>query len=643
MHIQQATACESIQFVAGLALRSNTSGSEVVVSYGINDCESDLLPLAVSQVLAMLRPLTSVRALDSDTGAMDVQTGRNHAEDGYGPDGYGPYGVGLSDPRDNFLEPGSPKQNPESPEVMRLKEQVRELQTQLEAKESQNQELMTIAGHVRQQEAARKHAEEKLKMAQEAAEAEAAKTPKLFHMVCQVDREVAARRDAEKRMESASASARQAVAKASEEVLAATARAAEAEERAKLIQDERRQLEVRLTEKEAQLAPLRAQLAKASQAASENQILSNSLQEQLAVVVKTSESRAANCADAKARASRAEQQATYAREESEAFSARVAEMEKERDDLNHQLEVARKDYGELQKAQLESRRADLIKASLICCQANRNKEIVDQLRGDIQSMENEISELHDQLKAAKADTADWCERAMVAADQLAQGEGKASSTFLRKFPAAQAVAVLFKHLLSQADETLEGAVKQRLFLHGQYLSRHELNQFLTDFAGFRQLELSVVSQALFGVLDLEREGQVPQDLLMERMLEPPSMKDVWLADLPSLWPGRDTVVQYARRSGAWSLPSPHRLSRSSMSRPRNSRPGSACTAPGTISGRRPSNVSASLPVPKAPAAIKRPSTACSRSRRDQEGLPHRKDRRSSAPEGQEAEAATARA
>jgi len=569
---------------------------------------------------------------------MDVQTGRNHAEDGYGP-----YGVGLSDPRDNFLEPGSPKQNPESPEVMRLKEQVRELQIQLEAKESQNQELMTIAGHVRQQEAARKHAEEKLKMAQEAAEAEAAEKDRryseLFHMVCQVDREVAARRDAEKRMESASASARQAVAKASEEALAATARAAEAEERAKLIQDERRQLEVRLTEKEAQLAPLRAQLAKASQAASENQILSNSLQEQLAVVVKTSESRAANCADAKARASRAEQQATYAREESEAFSARVAEMEKERDDLNHQLEVARKDYGELQKAYDEA-------GGVLCerfGEANRNKEIVDQLRGDIQSMENEISELHDQLKAAKADTADWCERAMVAADQLAQGEGKASSTFLRKFPAAQAVAVLFKHLLSQADETLEGAVKQRLFLHGQYLSRHELNQFLTDFAGFRQLELSVVSQALFGVLDLEREGQVPQDLLMERMLEPPSMKDVWLADLPSLWPGRDTVVQYARRSGAWSLPSPHRLSRSSMSRPRNSRPGSACTAPGTISGRRPSNVSASLPVPKAPAAIKRPSTACSRSRRDQEGLPHRKDRRSSAPERQEAEAATARA
>ena len=29
---------------------------------------------------------------------------------------------------------------------------------------------------------------------------------------------------------------------------------------------------------------------------------------------------------------------------------------------------------------------------------------------------------------------------------------------------------------------------------------------------WRHLELNVVSQAVFGVLDLEREGQVPQDL-----------------------------------------------------------------------------------------------------------------------------------
>ena len=54
---------------------------------------------------------------------------------------------------------------------------------------------------------------------------------------------------------------------------------------------------------------------------------------------------------------------------------------------------------------------------------------------------------------------------------------------------------------------------------------------------WRHLELNVVSQAVFGVLDLEREGQVPQDphskawntccrqdLLLQRLLEPPSMK-----------------------------------------------------------------------------------------------------------------------
>ncbi|CAL1140678.1 unnamed protein product [Cladocopium goreaui] len=550
-------------------------------------------------------------------------TGRNDTEDPV-PDVLGDGSVHEQVPAFSRGESTKPEA-----EVLRLKEQVRELQIQLDAKESQNQELMVIVGHVRQQEAARKHAEEKLKMAQEAAEANAAEKDRryseLFHMVCQVDREVAARRDAEKRMETAAAAARQAVAKASEEALAATARANEAEERAKLTEDARLQLEVRLTEKEAQLAPLRAQLAKASQAASESQILSNSLQEQLAIVVKTSEARAANCADAKARCSRAEQQATFAREEAEVFSARATELEKERDEVNQKLETARKDYGELQKAYDEA-------GGVLCerfGEANRHKEIVDQLHGDIESMEKEISDLQEQLKAAKADTADWCERAMVAADQLAQGEGKASSTFLRKFPAAQAVVVLFRYMLSQADETLEAAVKQRLFLHGQYLSRHELNQFLTDFAGFRHMDLNVVSQALFGVLDLEREGQVPQDLLMERMLEAPSMKDVWLADLPSLWPGRDTVVQYARRSGAWSLPSPHRLSRSPMSRPRSSRPGSACTAPGAVSRR--SSVSA-LPVPKAPP-MKRPSTACTLCRRDQEGL-QRKDRRSSAPERQ---------
>lgn len=121
-------------------------------------------------------------------------------------------------------------------------------------------------------------------------------------------------------------------------------------------------------------------------------------------------------------------------------------------------------------------------------QADRNKEVVDGLRGDMEALEAELREAQEQIKACKADAADWCERAMVAADQLVQGQGRAVSTFLRKFPAAQAVSVLFKHLLTLAAESLEVSVKQRLFLHGHYLSRHELNQFLTDFAGFRPSE-----------------------------------------------------------------------------------------------------------------------------------------------------------
>jgi len=49
-------ACEAIQFAGGLALRN---AREVVVGYGINDCEGGLLPLPLMRVLAMLRPVQS--------------------------------------------------------------------------------------------------------------------------------------------------------------------------------------------------------------------------------------------------------------------------------------------------------------------------------------------------------------------------------------------------------------------------------------------------------------------------------------------------------------------------------------------------------------------------------------------------------
>lgn len=54
-------ACESIQFAGGLALRgsSKVGAESVVVAYGINDCEADLLVVPLSRVLAMLRPVRS--------------------------------------------------------------------------------------------------------------------------------------------------------------------------------------------------------------------------------------------------------------------------------------------------------------------------------------------------------------------------------------------------------------------------------------------------------------------------------------------------------------------------------------------------------------------------------------------------------
>merc|ERR1712107_144296 len=72
--------------------------------------------------------------------------------------------------------------------------------------------------------------------------------------------------------------------------------------------------------------------------------------------------------------------------------------------------------------------------------------------------------------------------------------------------------------------------------------------------------MAIISQALFCVLDLERAGNIPQDLMLHRLSQLPSMKEVWLADLENLWPGREPIVTNMGRS-----PSPP--SSSSPSRP----------------------------------------------------------------------------
>ena len=50
---QDSKDCESVQFVSGLLVR----GDDLVLAYGVNDCEARLSAIPLSRVRSMLRPL----------------------------------------------------------------------------------------------------------------------------------------------------------------------------------------------------------------------------------------------------------------------------------------------------------------------------------------------------------------------------------------------------------------------------------------------------------------------------------------------------------------------------------------------------------------------------------------------------------
>lgn len=63
---QDATDCESVQFVSGLAVARADSRAEgsaassnrtLILTYGVNDCEARIGTMALKRVHAMLRPL----------------------------------------------------------------------------------------------------------------------------------------------------------------------------------------------------------------------------------------------------------------------------------------------------------------------------------------------------------------------------------------------------------------------------------------------------------------------------------------------------------------------------------------------------------------------------------------------------------
>ena len=67
---QDQSDCESIQFVSGLTLAP--SGRELLLSYGINDCEAKVVKMPLSRMWAMLQPLDG---LDAGAAAAVQQCG----------------------------------------------------------------------------------------------------------------------------------------------------------------------------------------------------------------------------------------------------------------------------------------------------------------------------------------------------------------------------------------------------------------------------------------------------------------------------------------------------------------------------------------------------------------------------------------
>ena len=61
---QDPSDCESIQFISGLALRYGSE--ELLLSYGVNDCEAKVASLPLSRVLQMLSPVTPGLSNDTD-------------------------------------------------------------------------------------------------------------------------------------------------------------------------------------------------------------------------------------------------------------------------------------------------------------------------------------------------------------------------------------------------------------------------------------------------------------------------------------------------------------------------------------------------------------------------------------------------
>eukprot|EP00746_Dinoflagellata_sp_MGD_P144696 gnl/MRDRNA2_/MRDRNA2_77400_c0_seq1.p1 gnl/MRDRNA2_/MRDRNA2_77400_c0~~gnl/MRDRNA2_/MRDRNA2_77400_c0_seq1.p1 ORF type:complete len:565 (+),score=116.04 gnl/MRDRNA2_/MRDRNA2_77400_c0_seq1:45-1739(+) len=228
--------------------------------------------------------------------------------------------------------------------------------------------------------------------------------------------------------------------------------------------------------------------------------------------------------------------------------AQVQNLQEER----QRLEGAHCDLEALfqEEQRLRSAAEDQLKVALEEGQSLRS-ELKDQgqqvafLQSEADTLHDELRRIEDLLQVSEAEHRRWKNCAAVALKELQEGEAKAVSTFFCKFPASAALVMVFRRLVEMLcpEETLQEALQCRMNLHRpSHISRHELEYFLVECLGLDSSDSSTVGQVLFAVLDLERQGVLETDQLYARLVEPPTMRAIWRANLEEIWPERHAAV-----------------------------------------------------------------------------------------------------
>lgn len=229
--------------------------------------------------------------------------------------------------------------------------------------------------------------------------------------------------------------------------------------------------------------------------------------------------------------------------------AQVQSLQEERQRLegaHSDLQAAFQEEQRLRSSAEQQLKAALEEGQSLREQLNEKGQQVGFLQTEVDTLQENVRRLEEELQVSEAERSKWESCAAVALKELREGDTKAVSTFFCKFPASAALVMVFRRLveLRCPEETLQEALQCRMNLHRPtHLSRHELEYFLVECLGIDTSEVYTVGQVLFGILDLERQGVLNTVQLYERLVDPPTMREVWRANLEEIWPERHAAVK----------------------------------------------------------------------------------------------------